>query len=502
MPEHENNTTLDAEHIRGAIQRYAQTPGPRKKSERRRLSENTEFLSLLQRAIIAHDPPLGETLSLSPSLLFKALSLNMPDPEAIQKIIGQLRVIDSEHSRPLSVALVALLLSSGYSLPEDRVVEVSDTPLPGYAIDTFTGAFAVIDGWLQDDSKAEYKKRKLAALIIRSLPELAPSSEFAISAPLTLVKRLRAAHVDPSHFADQVRTKWIEHVLRLPHQARAALACLIAETSDGFQTRLWDDVALGPLPTQPSSANADLNAPNADPAFGFNEAPPVIDVPLGRHESQLKASPRPAIQAELPRDHEHGKSCDQEAPDDLSLVTGLHAQLGKLLEGFNSASQAGRQLREANEQLASSRAAADEARRLTELEVAKSAELKASLERANTREEQNLSDLAKLRGSVALLQKGVDSSEDVIKELRANIAQLQGDLEEAARARILFGEQRGSEVRNGLREKITHEVSGLPSLGPDLGEEHFAMVRVRFKNLLKLLAENDICAPLPRVVAR
>jgi DNA repair exonuclease SbcCD ATPase subunit len=288
----------------------------------------------------------------------------------------------------------------------------------------------------------------------------------------------------------------------LPPPAKAALACLLAETSDGFQTRLWDNVALGPLPSQPPSANAGLNAPKADLTSGFTEAPPVIDLPLRRHESQLKASATPTIQSELLRDRERGKRVDQEASDDLSLVTGLHAQLGRLLEGLNRASHTERQLHEANEQLTSSRAAADEARRLTELEVAKSVELKASLERANTREEQNLSDLAELRGSVASLQKRVDSSEAVIKDLRANIAQLQGDLEEAARARILFGEQRASEVRNGLREKITHEVSGLPSLGPDLGEEHFAMVRVRFKNLLKLLAENDICAPLPGVVAR
>lgn len=502
MPEYGGKASLDAEHVRSAIQRYVQTPGPRKKAEKKRLLESTEILGLLQRAIIAHDPPLDEILVLGPALLYRALALNMPDPEAIRTVVERLRSTDTELSRPLSVALISLLISSGYALPVDQMVDASDTPLPKFAVDTFQHTLTTIDVWLQDNLVAEYKKRKLASFIIRSLADLTLASDVAASTSLTLIRRLRAAHVDPNHFADNVRAKWMLNIGRLPHNARAEIARLMADVSDGFQQRFWDDSTLGPLPLtgRRTPDSADLDVPSAvlapAPIAPSHNILPEQEEPKSESQAHLSG------QTEAGEARANERSLRAERVDTVPWLRGLHEQLGRLLEGFNEASHLEGHLREAENQLASSRLAEEEAKRRIDSEVIKCSELSASLAAAQAREAQNLSDLTQLKGTVEALWERVARSETVTQELRAKIVELQGELEEAARARVLFGEQTALEVKNALREKITREVSGLPSLGPDLGEEHFSMVRVRFKNLLILLAENGIFGTLPGVVGR
>jgi hypothetical protein len=504
MQEHGSYTNVDSEGVRDAIQRYVQTPKDRKRGEKKRLGEDSAFLALLQRAIIANDPPLEEILRLGPDLVFRALTANRGGPEAIVSVLDRLRPHRNENTRPLCVALAFCLLSSGHPLPPEHLIEFSDAPLPPYAIETFGGAFGVIDQWLQDTTIAEYKKRKLATLIIRSLPGFGLTFEFAVSAPLTIIKRMRDAHVDPSQFPDNVRGKWLEHILRLPHQAKREVASLLAEKSDGYQTRFWDDTKLGPLPaTGPLKSPSTPQTAQPSRLQSIEESSPVLDTPAARLAPQNEASDQPAIQdrpSKLPSVQE--AAVREEVPNAVSWLTGLHTQLGQLLGGFHRASQLEVQLRETEEQLASSRVIADELQHRVESEVAKSLELCASLEKANGRADENRSELMKVRDAFNSLQERFAASDELIQGLRSNVAQLKNDLDEAARTRILFGEQRAVETKNSLREKITHEISGLPSLGPDLGEEHFPMVRVRFKNLLKLLAENGICGPMPGEGAR
>lgn len=499
----------DVEVVEAAIEQLKAVS----KDKRRRgaakkvLAEDVEFVSVLRRCLLADQPPLEVVIRVGPDIIFNALTSQDVPIQNVQGIVARLQKIDTEAVRQLWLSLIAYCIGVGCQPDTDWFASTPETSLPPYASSHASGLFTAIQTWLEDEALPEYKKRKLAAILIRSLPNLRGSAEQLLSVMPSVIRSLRNSRVDPGIFSAKVLQDWTDQVQRLPRIVAIELAQVVSERSDGYQTRFWDEKKLGPL-----SALVSRRQPSSDESSGASQAETLkaVDVPPEaqqrtrqreepRPEPQVHQQPglsSPAVGATSP------ESANPQFPSFLKWLSELHAQLGTVLQTATENVQLKQQLLETQQKLASAERSCEDAVEQLKAREAAAAETESTVGRLRQLHEEDSAALKKERSRSEWLEKRIADLENLGRDAENRIAGLKAELDEASRSRILYGEQRATEVKNSLRERISAEVSGLPTLGPELSQDNFSMLRVRFRNLLKLLHDSGVLDGLPGEPAR
>jgi hypothetical protein len=287
---------------------------------------------------------------------------------------------------------------------------------------------------------------------------------------------------------------------------------VLGEVFDGFQARFWDEKQLGPLTGTASIRPAFSSVPighqgSPQPEPPNKTAENLPELQRGFENETLASAQTETLQGQSPAPQspiEGFASPDlrSSSPMFLKWLSEVHSQIGSILQTATEASVLKQRASEVEEKLRTAEAGlqgALEKLRLSETAVEQAED---SLDRLQQSHDEVTASLANSRSRSEWSEKRILELENLKNDRDMQITKLKAELEEAPRSRILYGEQRASELKNSLREKIGTEIAGLPTLGPELSPDNFPMLRVRFRNLLKLLREVGIIDSLPGEGAR
>ncbi|MGC2657198.1 MAG: hypothetical protein WA324_04410, partial [Bryobacteraceae bacterium] len=465
-------------------------------------------MSALSRCLIADQPALDIVVKVGADTIFRCLTSQKVSLEDVEAIASRVRKLDTELARQLWIALMAHLQASGLKVGATRFAAVPEASLPQYASGYATGFFAAIEGWLEEDELPEYLKRKLAAILILSLPAPKGNAEKLPQTMLRLIRSLRKSKVDARMFSEKVLQDWTDRVRRLPAPAIFEIAAVLRQESDDYQKQFWDERQFGPLAEtalikQPSGSESQGNESRSKPEPP-NKREEILPRPAqAGGDAILTSTQTEPFQPESPAPHPptegfvSAEMRSSSSPVFLKWLSEVYSQLGSILQIATDNSALKQQISDSEQRLQASDKRLQDALAELRLLENEAAEAESALLRLQQTHEEATAALASNRSRSEWFERRIVELESLKSDCDAQITNLKAELDEAPRSRILYGEQRTVELKNSLRERIGMEVAGLPSLGPELSPDNFSMLRVRFQNLLKLLREVGIIDALP-----
>lgn len=524
-----NAQSSPEEIVRKATAEILAEPKDRRARIRRMLAKTPEVLEAVAQILTSGSENFGELLKLGDEVVYRGLLMSWPLANADQKsrIVAELRQSNSEQYRRLTLGLAIGLPPNNFDDAVALIERVNPIiPVPEFARPDFPASARELLSKLQDSDLAEFRQRKLLALVMTSLRGRGPAQ---VELAIEVIRRLSASKIDPASFQPNGRKEWLAFLQELAPKERSEIGAALLDTDDKCRSVFWDSTSFGPLaPRQIGAAPAEPRVERSNgrmPATAVRGDQPsdgdVAPAEAKLREDASSASPLISTAPLSPLSNEEDPIRWLESVQShigalvsrLQLGTSATAKVDHLERALSEKAGEVDRLSAAKEAvqrridvIEKEREADREVERKLSITAGELAQRIRALEEDNGRKERSLAELANIRAELTQRVKTLEDEKEQrqrrLAELSKEMTSLEHRIVETEENRLLYGEQKVNEVKRALAERIGRELEDLPELAHDTGTDTLEVLSVRFRRLLAILKENGILYPSPGGVRR